>query len=369
MPAREGASREVPSRGAAPHPGLPDAAEDVRSTAYDVGPVPGTTVVVSTHDRVAFLPGLFDALERQRLGSEPFELVVVDDASTDTTWPALVDYAAHTPLRFRALRLGRNVGQGVGRAVGTAAARGDVVAFTDDDCLPTDRWLERLLAPFEPGPLGEPRPVVVQGETHGWPDDLAEAGPWSRTVWVMRPTWLFETCNIAYRRCDLERVGGFPTRDEAHVAATGRLVGEDAITGWRVTGSGVPLVFAPDALVHHRHLPGSYAQWLREQTGRGAFPALVKRSPLGAKVLWRGLFLAPRTAAFDLAVACVVAAAATRRPRLLVGALAWVWMAMPEARDRRGRHPVVRVAQIGAGDFVGMVSLIVGSVRSGRIVL
>ena len=51
--------------------------------------------------------------------------------------------------------------------------------------------------------------VVVQGRTEGWPEDDRH-DPWARTVWVLRPTWLFETCNVAYRRRDVELAGGFP---------------------------------------------------------------------------------------------------------------------------------------------------------------
>jgi hypothetical protein len=180
---------------------------------------------------------------------------------------------------------------------------------------------------------------------------------------------LFETCNVAYRRSDLERAGGFPARGDAPIAATGRLVGEDAIAGWRVAESGAELVYVPEALVYHRHLPGTYVDWLREQTGRGAFPGLVSRSPFGRRVLWHGWFLAPRTAAFDLAVVSALVSVVTRRRSVLVGVVPWIWLAWPEARVRTGRHPLVRVAQIGIGDVIGAVSLVIGSIRSRRVVL
>jgi glycosyltransferase involved in cell wall biosynthesis len=349
--------------------GAPRVSETARSASWTAGASPEVSVVVSTHGRAGFLAGLAAALEAQTLSSDRFEVVVVDDASTDGTWSALESIAAGTSLRLCALRLAANVGQGQGRNAGVAAARAPVVAFTDDDCLPTPQWLEALTLPVRcpAGPV--PRAVVAQGATRGWPEDAEQGGPWARTVWVHGPTWLFETCNIAYRRRDFERAGGFPARGDAPVAATGRLVGEDAILGWRVVEGGADLEFVPAALVHHRHLPARYVDWLAEQRGRGAFPALVGRSPFGRRALWRRWFLAPRTAALDLAVASAILAVATRRPALALGGAPWVWAALPEAAARRGRHPLVRLAQVGLGDVVGLGALVAASVRHRRPVL
>lgn len=327
------------------------------------------SVVVSTYGRAGFLPALVAALEAQTLPPVSFELVVVDDASTDDTWEALGDLLAATALQAKALRLGRNAGQGGGRNAGLGVARGEVVAFTDDDCLPSSRWLERLIEPFRSTGGAPGKHVVAQGQTEAWPGDADGAGAWDRTVWVLRPTWLFETCNVAYRRTDLVEVGGFPRRGDAPVGPHGRVVGEDAIAGWRVVENGAELVFVPEALVHHRHLPASYFAWLAEQRGRGCFPGLVDRSPLGRRVLWRWWFLAPRSAAFDVAGVALVGALCSRRTHWLLGVVPWVILALPEARSRAGRRPAVRLVQLFAGDLVGAAALMAGSIRNRSIVL
>jgi glycosyltransferase involved in cell wall biosynthesis len=307
-------------------------------------------------------------MEAQTMPVASFELIVVDDASTDTTWEALGDLVAATALPARALRLARNAGQGAGRNVGLGVARGEVVAFTDDDCLPSPRWLERLTEPFTSAHGSSPV-VVAQGQTEAWPDDADGAGAWARTVWVLRPTWLFETCNVAYRRTDLVAVGGFPSGGDAPVGPHGRIVGEDAIAGWRVVENGAELVFVPEALVHHRHLPASYLDWLAEQRGRGCFPGLIDRSPLGRRALWRSWFLAPRSAAFDVATVALVGALCSRRARWLIGLVPWVILALPEARSRKGRGAAVRLAQLFAGDSVGAAALVSASVRNRSVVL
>lgn len=318
---------------------------------------PRCSVVVSTYNRAGFLPDLLGALEAQTVPAGTFEVVVVDNGSTDDTWPVLGRLVAASSLAVLAVRLDANRGAGGGRNAGVARARGGLVAFTDDDCLPTPGWLAALLAAQGGGP------VVAQGRTEPWPGDRAQAGPWDRTVWVLGPTWLFETCNIAYRRSDLVAAGGFPDAGRAPRGATGRAFGEDVVAGWAVLGAGARLVFAADAVVHHRHLPASYRQWLAEQRGRGGFPALVARVPAARRALWGRVFLAPRTACFDAAAAGLLLALWRRRPGWAVPVLAWLALAQREARERRGAPLAVRLAQLAAGDAVGAWWLLAGSLR------
>ncbi len=341
--------------------------DSVRAGAHGTHPSdPSVSVIVATRDRAAFLPDLLGALAEQTMETHRFEVIVVDDGSTDGTWSALEGLAGTTTLRLQGLRLGHSVGQGPARNLGIRAARGETVAFTDDDCIPDRSWLSSLTEPLDGG--GNAPHVVVQGRTEGWPED-DRIGTWARTVWVLRPTWLFETCNVAYRRRDVELAGGFPGRDEVPHGPDGKLVGEDAVLGWRVMERGAQLRFEPGALVHHRHFPASYPEWLRDQRGRGAFPGLVRRSDVARQALWHRIFLAPRTAAYDLALASLCLAVATRRRRWLLGLVPWAWLAFPEAADRGGRHPLVRLGQLALGDTVGAAALAQASWRERRLVL
>jgi glycosyltransferase involved in cell wall biosynthesis len=317
---------------------------------------PIVSVVISTRGRSEFLAELLDALVSQDMGLDRFEVIVVDDGSKDHTWKVLEEGMDKHPLAMACLRLKHSVGQGAGRNLGVSVTRASLIAFTDDDCVPPPSWLSSLVAPFGSDP-GSPRAVVVQGRTTPTEFDRASAGPWARTVWVLRPTWLFETCNIAYRRRDLDAVGGFPGRDEAPHNAAGKALGEDALLGWKVVANGAELVFAGDAEMHHRNHRAGYLEWLLDHRGRAVFPDLAARNPLARKALWHRWFLASRTAAFDAGLLSVLAALLTRRWRFLAGALPWVWMALPEAAQREGKHPVVRLTQIGAGDLLGAVAL------------
>ena len=326
-------------------------------------------MVISTFDRSAFLGALLDALVAQTMDSSCFEVVFVDNGSHDDTWEKVKAETSRTPLRMLGMRLEVNSGAGSGRNAGIEASRAPVIAFTDDDCVPTPGWLEALTRPLLASGLDERPELVIQGRTHPWPADAEGAGAWARTVWVLRPTWLFETCNIAYRRTDLGHAGGFLHGDDAPKAATRRAFGEDAELGWRVVSSGAELLFTPEAVVEHRHIAASYTDWLIEQCRRGDFPGLVARHTLGRKALWHRWFLASRTAAFDVGVICGLVGILTRRSRWLVGWAPWLWLALPEASQRGGRHPAIRLAQIGLGDLVGMSSLLAGSARARSVVL
>jgi glycosyltransferase involved in cell wall biosynthesis len=352
--------------------GVAGVAAQVASPAYEGDPPPDVSVVVATYARPRALGALVGALAVQTMDPRRFEVMVVDDGSPDDTWDELTALAAATPIRLLGLRLEANQGQGPARNAGVARARAEVLAFTDDDCLPAPGWLEALTSPL----VGSGPGVVVQGVTRP-PGGGAGMGPWDRALWVLRPSWLFETCNIAYHRRDFSAAGGFPGRGQVPSTPTGKLVGEDAVLGWRVAEGGARLLFEAEAVVHHPAEAATFREWLAAQRGKAVFPDLAGRSPYARRALWGRWFLAPRTAAFDLAVVTTTAALIGRRagrsrlaPRMVVLAvLPWVWLALPEAAAKRGRHPALRLAQLAAGDLVGLVALAGASIRSRRVVL
>ncbi len=120
-------------------------------------------------------------------------------------------------------------------------AAGELIAFTDDDCVPDPQWLERGLAAVAANPG-----AFVQGRTEPDPAELDALGPFSRTIEVTELHPAFNTCNIFYPREILERIDGFD--DEAFDRAPG---GEDCDLAWRAIAAGARPVFEPAALVHH----------------------------------------------------------------------------------------------------------------------
>jgi len=249
-----------------------------------LGPDPSFTVIIVTCDRPELLEGTMRALARQTL--QPFELIVVDHGPSDRTrLLARREGARYIPAPESTLAWARQAG--------VSAAGGDIVAFTDDDCLPDPEWLAHLVQAFR----ADPSLAGVQGRTVG------EAGPvGSHAIDVARLDPLYQTCNIAYRRAALQRAGGFDLRFTGYF--------EDTALGARVLEYG-PIGFAEDVLVTHRAVPRTpldrarwrilldderrlardYSAFYRRTRGVGFLPTVVVRWLLGSplKMLVREL--------------------------------------------------------------------------------
>jgi glycosyltransferase involved in cell wall biosynthesis len=321
---------------------------------------PAVTVVVSSHSRAALLAGLLDVLEAQ--DHSDFEVIVADNGSTDDTWAVLTARCARTPLRLRALRLAFHDGPAVPRNTCIAEARASLVAFTDDDCLPSATWLSAITAAFDDAT------VVVQGRT--LPEAGGWAGPWGRSLNVTSASGLYETANLAARREAIDQAGGFGGKR----LLSGRAFGEDVVLGAAMARGG-GFRFAPDALVHHRVMPGTYADFVRERRRLSGFPQLLRLVPELRERAYLGLFLGRRRAITDLGLAGIVTAIvllALRHPLgaiALVAALPWLRRLWRESAAYPGLPRVLRSIQLMYADLIGFGALVAGSVLARRLLL
>jgi glycosyltransferase involved in cell wall biosynthesis len=239
------------------------------------GATPAVSVVVPTRDRAARLERLLAALRAQTIGTDAFEVIVVDDGSRDETATVL---AAADGLNLRVVARETAGGPAAARNEGWRLASADVVAFTDDDCEPTPEWLERVLdaAREHPG-------VIITGPTTPIPGELDRLGPLARTRDLPVADDWFASCNIAYPRDLLGRLGGF---DERFADA----LGEDTDLGWRARELGAELHFEPAAAVHHAVEPIGAAAALREaMIGADAVYAFRRHPELRRRALRHGL--------------------------------------------------------------------------------
>jgi GT2 family glycosyltransferase len=189
---------------------------------------------------------------------EPFEVLVVDNASTDGSCA----YVSHNFPRVRIVTSPTNVGFAAGNNLGVRAARGQLIATLNTDTLVNDRYLELLSAPIREnsasgGTIGACAPLMVEMDHPDRVDAAGirvDAGGMAWNVGAGEPAARFDTqgevfgaCAGAalYRRAMLESVGGF---DDSFFAFY-----EDVDLAWRARQAGWWTVFVPGARVLHKH--------------------------------------------------------------------------------------------------------------------
>lgn len=284
-------------------------------------PPPDVSVCVSTRNRAGRLPGLFEHLERQTLDAHRFEVVIVDDGSTDDTAAVLDEVRRTTPLRVQVLHNETGSGAAAGRNKAWRAARGRICAFTDDDCMPQPRWLQAGLD-------GMGDDAVIAAGTVQWPPSqqrLLGISSRSLTQSSEIARWC-ATANLFVRREDLAAVDGF---DEVQL----RIAGEDTDMALRVMATGTEFRYLPDAVVlHHVEVIGLRGL-LRDQRRYLDLP-LVFRKNRWAKpdYLRHGVFWKP-THPRVMLLAAGVAIAPWRSSAAL--------LALPWMHERLCRAPIV----------------------------
>lgn len=219
------------------------------------------SVVVPAYNAGATIGNCLVALHRQTIPHEVYEVIVVDDGSTDGTATLAEQY----PVRV--LR-SPHQGRGAARNLGAAAARGDSLLFTDADCVPLPDWVEQMDAAFrDPDVAGAKgvyrtrQPGLVARFVQ---QEYEEKYDRMRQLSVID---FVDTYSAGYRRDVFEESGGFDT-DLARL--------QDQELSFRVAARGYRLVFAPDAAVDHCH-PNSVFKYLWKKLQIGYWKVEVMR--------------------------------------------------------------------------------------------
>ena len=311
---------------------------------------PAISVVVPTRNRSARLRALLESLEQQK--GPAFEVIVVDNASDDDT-RAIVE-----AKRARGIRLPEPMGPAVARNVGWQEARGGLVVFTDDDVVASDGWLASLAAAH----AREPE-AVIQGRTEPDPRELDRLSAFARSQSASGPGPWFQTCNIAYPRALLERLGGF---DEWFWDAAG----EDTDLGWRAVEAGARVIYEPAALNWHAvHEPGPLALIRSSQRWRMAVRNVARHPGIRAS-LHHGVFW-KRSHERLLVMALGLAAGARMRRAGTLATTAGLAAYLHAHRSEHGSYAGTAAALPAhvALDAAEMLAMLRGSVAARTLVL
>jgi glycosyltransferase involved in cell wall biosynthesis len=227
--------------------------------------LPMISVVVACYNGGRTLQSCLDSLTR--LNYPSYQVIVVDDGSTDITSQVASLYKG-----FRLIRQ-EHKGLAVARNTGIFAADGEVIAFTDDDCQADEDWLYYLA-----GDLLKASYVGVGGPNFLPTDDSAVAavvmvspgGP-AHVMLTDRLAEHIPGCNMAFYKWALLEVGGFdPIFHRA---------GDDVDICWRLQQRGFRIGFSPPGFVWH-HRRSTIRAYLSQQGGYGEAEAmLVRRHP------------------------------------------------------------------------------------------
>ncbi|HEX7787607.1 MAG TPA: glycosyltransferase [Methylomirabilota bacterium] len=251
---------------------------------------PKVSVVICAYNAEPTMEACLTSLQKLRYPA--FEVIVVDDGSTDRTG-AIAD-------RFEGMHVihQENKGLSAARNVGIAASLGEIVAFTDSDCVVDPDWLHYLVATF----LQTGRPAVG-GPNLPPPEDSMVAACVAASPGGPLHVLLDDVeaehipgCNMAFRREVLEEIGGF---DPIY-----RSAGDDVDVCWRLQDRGHRIGFSPAAMVWHFRR-NTMKAYIGQQKGYGKAEALLYfRHPQRFNALgysrWRGRIYGGISALFSL---------------------------------------------------------------------
>lgn len=221
---------------------------------------PVLSVVICTYNRADDLKELLDSLAQQQPPSEPCEVIVVDNASTDRTCEVTSEFTAPAWLTVRYIYEGI-AGLSKARNTGIEAARGEIVAFLDDDLIADPMLLRSHLELYRLEP------------------EACCAGGKSLALWlVAKPEWFAPRfnmmlgcgsfgdeprvltypekplgCNMSIRKNVLTEIGGFS--EELGRIGKSLLSNEECLLFHQIAEKGYKIFSAPAAIIHHKVYP------------------------------------------------------------------------------------------------------------------
>jgi GT2 family glycosyltransferase len=205
---------------------------------------PFFSIIVPTFDRHEALMVCVQAIKQLDYPQDRFEVIIVDDGS-----PVPVEVLKNDGSNGMNITLLRqfNAGPASARNLGAQHARGDMLAFTDDDCIPTTQWLRELAQSANEAPTGLVGGRTVNGLDHNLYSTASQMiVDEAYAFFLSRNSDLrfFASNNMAVSAKLFHKSGGF---DPSFRTSEDR----DFCDRWILRGR--PLVYSPKALVHHHH--------------------------------------------------------------------------------------------------------------------
>jgi GT2 family glycosyltransferase len=246
---------------------------------FPLARTPKVSVVVASYNGDRTLKACLESL--LRLNYPDFEVLLIDDGSTDTTRQIAF---MHPQVRY--IRHDTNCGLSAARNTGISAATGEIIAFTDSDCRADEDWLHYLVGELlnsEFAGMGGPNLLPPEDSAVAAVVMVSPGGP-AHVMLTDRQAEHIPGCNMAFFKSALVEIGGFDP--------IFRQAGDDVDICWRLQQVGYRIGFSPAAFVWH-YRRSTIRAYVKQQHGYGEAEAmLVRKHPeyfntFGGSV-WRG---------------------------------------------------------------------------------
>lgn len=254
------------------------------------------TAIICTHNREQYLGAAIDSLLAQRIEgrADNYEVIVVDNASTDSTAEIVEARLSNPCVRYIHEQ---TLGLSVARNTGAAAAKGDIVAYLDDDAVADEGWLAALVRAFE----ADERIAIAGGKvTLIWPPkstpprwlsgDLSSSlGAYDlgdQPILIERPELTPRGLNYAVRKSFLDAVGGFDT----NLGRVGKnlLSNEEQQMTRLALQSDWRVVYLPDAIAAHNVAPARMKPgWFLSRSWWQGISESYREQASGTTGLWQ----------------------------------------------------------------------------------
>lgn len=244
------------------------------------------SAIVATRNRAPYLRKALQSLVAQTLPSELYEIIVVDNGSEDETKSVVDEFSAAPNLRYIYEPI---AGCSRARNKGWHNARGEYIAFLDDDAIACPEWLALYLNAFDKfgsdlGLIGGRVELIWEMPKPDWllDDRLGELSVYrySGTPVVLNEAQVLSICNLACPRKVLDEVMGL--REDLGKTGSVPLAHAEWALKRELDSRGFRSLYHPDILVHH-HIPASRMtkRWFRQRAYWSALSEAVMYNPHG----------------------------------------------------------------------------------------
>jgi glycosyltransferase involved in cell wall biosynthesis len=325
------------------------------------------SVVIPTFNRSRLLEEVIESLWNQTLDPCRYEIIIVDDASTDDTAEVIERLRERSPCRLVHHRLTVHHGPARARNEAVRMAHGDIIAFTDSDCRADREWLAKGLSAFGDGI------AFVTGSVLNKPEQPVRFFSGANTPLVQEHA-SYPTCNAFYRRSVFLDLDGFDETLSYRAFLNRAMECADTDLAWRIKKRGYRNVFVPDLVIYHEVSQKSPWNWLLDPVRLFVVPALVRRHPQLRDILLHGrvLFFKENVLLY-LAILGVVLGLTVQWMFLALALVYPLWVAFFALRENLALSKLPKLAVqallLEARQGVICIALIYGSIRFRTLVL